>query len=214
MKANLLTLMTSMLLVSMLSPVRSESFNEHELKSTTCAQCHGSDGNSSDPSLPSLAGQNTAYLIQQMNSFLKGDRKHPILKPFTEKTSDAQIEILATYYSNLEAKNADLEQTHITSSGLFTNSFMQLIKLGESCYSSCSGCHGMEAEGITPYPRLADQQSGYLKQQLTHFKTGARDNMIMHMMTVNLSDEDINALVVYLSTLNKRRFQTRTMTQQ
>ena len=144
---------------------------------------------------------------------LKGERKHPILVS-SNKMSKTQVASLTKYYSTLEVKNTDLEQIRITPSGLSTHSPTQLIKQGQSIYSPCSGCHGMEAEGIGPYPRLADQQHDYLKQQLTHFKTGLRKNKIMQIMTVNLSEEDINALAFYLSTLNEMKLQNQNMSQQ
>lgn len=214
MNAKFLTLMTSLLLMSCLGLARAEKMTPPKLNGAACGQCHGNVEKGIDSSVPGLAGQNTAYLIQQINAFLKGDRKHPVLWPSNKKTSKTQIENLATYYSGLEVKHVDLEQIYISPSGLFSQSFIQLIKQGESIYASCSGCHGMEAEGIAPYPKLAGQQSNYLKQQLRHFKTGKRDNNLMQMMTVNLSDEDINALALYLSTLGNMALQVPALSQQ
>ena len=213
MNARFLTLMTSMLLMGCLGLARAEKITSPKLNGADCGQCHGNDEKGIDSSVPGLAGQNRAYLIQQINAFLKGDRKHPVLWP-SKKTSKTQIEFLATYYSGLEVKHADLEQIYISPSGLFSQSFIQLIKQGESIYAPCSGCHGMEAEGIAPYPKLAGQQNNYLKQQLTHFKMGKRDNNLMQMMTVNLSDEDINALALYLSTLGNMALQVPALSQQ
>ncbi len=199
-------------MMSFFGLARAEMFNKADLKGAVCGQCHDNDGISNNSTLPSLNGQDTDYLIQQINSFLKGDRNHPILVP-SNKTSNTQITSVAKYYSNLEVKNADLEPIHITPSGLLTHSYSELIKQGESIYAPCAGCHGLEAEGIAPYPRLAGQQNDYLKQQLIHFKTGKRNNNIMQMMTVNLSDEDINALAIYLSTLNNMNLQARDTSQ-
>jgi cytochrome c553 len=204
MKTRLLRLILGMLLISNLGQVHSESLNDLYLQSADCEKCHGHEGNSTDSLLPSLAGQDTVYLIQQINDFLKGVRKHPVLGISTEKISETYIEVLATYYSTFEAKNVEIEPLHMKSSGLPVESILQLIEQGESIYLSCSGCHGTEAEGITPYPKLAGQQLDYLKQQLIHFKTGKRINDIMQIMTVNLSDEDINALALYLSSLSTR----------
>lgn len=201
MNTKLLRLILGILLISNLGQAHSESLNDLYLQSAECEKCHGHEGNSTDSLSPILAGQDTVYLIQQITNFLKGVRKHPFLGVSTEKISDTYIEVLATFYSNFEAKNADIEPLLMKSSELLTESILQLIGQGESIYSSCSGCHGTEAEGITPYPRLAGQHPDYLRQQLIHYKTGKRSNDIMQMMTVNLSDEDINALALYLSSL-------------
>ncbi|HFD11605.1 MAG TPA: cytochrome c [Crenotrichaceae bacterium] len=97
------------------------------------------------------------------------------------------------------------------SSDLNTTISMQLINQGEVLYPSCAGCHGIKAEGISPYPRLAGQPLRYLQQQLTHFRTGQRNNSIMQVMRINLSDDDIQSLALYLSTLNQWELRTHTI---
>ena len=37
-----------------------------------CANCHGDNGNSTKPEVPNLAGQNTAYLLEQVRQFADG----------------------------------------------------------------------------------------------------------------------------------------------
>ena len=39
-----------------------------------CANCHGEGGNSVKPDVPNLAGQNTAYLLDQVRQFSDGRR--------------------------------------------------------------------------------------------------------------------------------------------
>jgi cytochrome c553 len=190
-----------------------ENLETRELKSTDCGECHGENGNSKHPLSPSLAGQHTAYLIAQLNAFNNGTRQHPLMKTIAGQISRANIEALATYYSGLKPGNTDYGNSHkraMFASTLATTGAVstqevnaQLIKQGEAIYTACSGCHGLDGEGIAPYPRLVGQHPDYLKQQLTNFKTGTRDGRIMKMMSVNLSDSDINALALYLATLNE-----------
>ena len=40
-----------------------------------CATCHGEDGNSTTPGIPSLAGQQPVYFINAVKSYLDGTRK-------------------------------------------------------------------------------------------------------------------------------------------
>lgn len=202
-----------MLLLSCLGIAQAENLNSLKLKAAACGQCHDNENNTNS-SLPHLQGQNSAYLIQQIKLFLKGVRKHPVLGTANNKTSKTQIEFFASYFSNMKAKRIDLQQVRLSSPSLTSQSYTQIIQQGESIYSPCSGCHGMEAEGIAPYPKLAGQQFEYLKQQLIEFKTGQRNNKIMQIMTVNLSAEDISALAIYLATLNKMETQTNKLSQQ
>lgn len=196
----LMELTTGLFLMCIIDNAHSDNLNTQKLTRVDCRQCHGDEGNSINPSLPSLAGQNKAYLIKQIKKLLKGERNHPLLGASTKKINEANIDALATYYSKSKAIKVNLEPT---------GSVLQLIKQGESIYTSCSGCHGEEAEGIVPYPKLAGQQPDYLKQQLNHFKTGKRMDTIMQMMTINLTDNEINALALYLSTRGKEKFQVR-----
>ena len=45
-----------------------------------------------------------------------------------------------------------------------------------SAVRDCTWCHGTSAQGYTPAPRLAGQQSEYIQIQLHDFKSHARDN--------------------------------------
>lgn len=189
-----------------------DTLDTRELASTDCSGCHGENGNSMHPSSPNLAGQNAAYLIKQINAFNNGIRKHPLIETIAGQISSANIEALATYYSGLKPRNSNLGNRYKNSAFASTlataesastqDIYAQLIKQGEAIYTACSGCHGLDGEGIAPYPRLVGQQPDYLKQQLTNFKTGTRNGTIMKMMSVNLSNSDIDALTLYLATLN------------
>ena len=67
----------------------------------------------------------------------------------------------------------------------------------------CERCHGLK--GFTSnqnMPRLAGQNKGYLIKQLKNFRKGIRKSTPMRQVTVTLSDEDIEALAEYFSSIN------------
>ena len=68
-------------------------------KSTTCAACHGPDGNSVAPDFPRIAGQHYDYLARALIDYKSGARKNPIMAPMVEKLTQRDIEDLAAYYS-------------------------------------------------------------------------------------------------------------------
>jgi len=73
---------------------------------------------------------------------------------------------------------------------------------GKEKSSTCAACHG--ANGISPndlWPNLAGQKSGYLVKQLKAFRDGDRSDPMMSPMAANLTDEDINDLAAYFSSL-------------
>ena len=66
----------------------------------TCANCHGTNGKATDgSSVVSLAGLDKAYTIAQMKAFKTGARPATVMHQLSKGYSDAQIEVLATYFA-------------------------------------------------------------------------------------------------------------------
>jgi cytochrome c553 len=66
----------------------------------------------------------------------------------------------------------------------------------------CLACHG--AEGISDYdvwPNLAGQNTEYLAKQMRDFRTGHRHDPWMSPMAGPLSDQDIDDIAVYFSSV-------------
>ena len=98
MKTTLLLLATAALAVSL--PVYAEgNYEAGKAKSTTCAACHGFDGNSTVPSFPRLAGQHRDYLLQALHEYKTGKRTNPIMGGQVQALSEADMEDLTTYFS-------------------------------------------------------------------------------------------------------------------
>ena len=70
-------------------------------KSAACAGCHGSQGISSNPLWPNLAGQQAGYLVKQLTAFRDGSRTDPMMTPMAKPLSDADIQNLAAWYNSL-----------------------------------------------------------------------------------------------------------------
>ncbi|MEM7207377.1 MAG: cytochrome c [Pseudomonadota bacterium] len=71
-------------------------------KSTTCAACHGVDGNSPIPVNPKLAGQHADYLVQALKDYKTGARKNPVMSGMVAPLSDQDILDLAAYFAAQE----------------------------------------------------------------------------------------------------------------
>jgi cytochrome c553 len=73
---------------------------------------------------------------------------------------------------------------------------------------NCTWCHGGSAQGYTPAPRLAGQQSQYLENQLVDFHFHTRDNpfskQYMWGAAANLSGQSVRDLAAYFSTLTPK----------
>lgn len=72
---------------------------------------------------------------------------------------------------------------------------------GKGKASSCGGCHGENGNSAMPtFPKLAQQHSSYLLNQLHAFKDGSRIDAVMAPMAMALSDADMLDLAAYYST--------------
>jgi len=68
-----------------------------------CANCHGTNGMSVQ-GMPNLAGQERAYLVQQMQDFRTGKRPATIMHQLAKGYTDEQIEALAAYFATQKAR--------------------------------------------------------------------------------------------------------------
>jgi cytochrome c553 len=73
---------------------------------------------------------------------------------------------------------------------------------GKTKAATCFACHGTDGNAVDPqYPRLAGQYNLYLQHVLHEYKDGQRDNPIMKGMVATLSDQDIEDVATYFSSL-------------
>jgi cytochrome c553 len=54
-----------------------------------------------DTSIPNLAGQHYAYLVEQTNAFKQKDRVNPLMNQMVQSLSQEQIEDIAAFYASV-----------------------------------------------------------------------------------------------------------------
>ncbi len=99
----LLLLINSLLVVS---PAMSAELDGAQLfKNRTCTTCHGKDGNTPIlPNYPSIGGQSSAYILQQMADIKSGARSNgqsAAMQAIMHLVSDEEMEAIAAYVSTL-----------------------------------------------------------------------------------------------------------------
>jgi cytochrome c553 len=70
----------------------------------TCQGCHGIEGyKNAYPNyhVPMIGGQSTTYLINALNGYRDGTRKHPTMRAQAQSFSDQDIADIATFLSGL-----------------------------------------------------------------------------------------------------------------
>lgn len=67
----------------------------------TCFICHGPNGKSSG-AVPSLAGQDKAYLAEAMRDFKSGKRESTVMKKYALGYSDSEYDDLAALFAAIK----------------------------------------------------------------------------------------------------------------
>jgi cytochrome c553 len=162
-------------------------------KAQTCAACHGPGGNSTNPAVPSLAGQPAQFIATELFLFREGNRKDPQMTPMAAGLSNADLNDLAAYFSaqKLAAPAHAVDPAKAAAARRLTEQY------------NCVQCHGPALMGQQHIPRLAGQQREYLKTQLRGFKAGTRADIDGNMTSAAqpLTEKDIEVLADYLSAL-------------
>jgi cytochrome c553 len=89
--------------------------------------------------------------------------------------------------------------------GIFIAAPAWAQQVAPEAISGCVPCHG--ADGIARYgevPILAGQNAPYLLNQLHAFQSGKRPHKEMRYMTRNLTEEEMEAIAAYFSSLPPR----------
>lgn len=68
-----------------------------------CTGCHGTQGRSAGP-IPTIAGLERGYIITAMKEFKSGARQATIMHQHSKGYSDADIELMADYFSTQRAR--------------------------------------------------------------------------------------------------------------
>lgn len=176
-----------------------------------CVACHGVQGNSLISQFPKLAGQNTKYIIKQLQDIQSGKRSVPPMISIVANLTDQDKQDIAAYF-----------QQQKVSAGAAKKEF---VALGQAVYRSgdvkngrtaCSACHGAQGEGVSAagFPSLKGQHADYIAVQLKAFRSAGRDdldgspqrtndgdNMMMRSTAAKLSDKEIQAVASYISGL-------------
>lgn len=164
-----------------------------ESKAAVCAACHGAGGNSTNPAVPSIAGQPAQFLSTSLYLFREGNRKDSQMTPMAANLSNTEMNDLAAYFSSQKAA-----PSRHRASPENAQAGPDLARKFQ-----CTQCHGTRMQGQQHIPRLAGQHFEYLRAQLRGFKAGTRidlDGKMSESAQV-LSDKDIEVLVDYIAGL-------------
>jgi cytochrome c553 len=165
-------------------------------KAQVCAGCHGENGVSAMPGVPSLAGQQDQFIQWQLVFFRSGRRPNLLMAPLVGDLTDADIRNLGAYFHSLPYSTAVADGTpnpDLTEKG-------RVIAVQHHC----ANCHTDSYRGDRAAAAIADQREDYLVKALTDYRAATRPSVGVAAMTeaaASLNDDEIAALAHYLATL-------------
>jgi len=163
-------------------------------KAEPCFACHGPNGNSTNPEVPTLAGQSWRYTYIQLRDFKEKRRNDPMMSPMAADLSRDDMIAFGNFFAAqkvlpiaFKADGARVEAGRKISDAVL-----------------CPMCHLGGFVGQNEIPRVAGQHPQYIRKQLQDFKARRRTNDAGNMTSVagTLSDEDIENLSHYIANLN------------
>lgn len=156
-----------------------------------CANCHGEGGNSTKPDIPNLAGQNPAYVLEQVRQFAVGKRRYEFMEGLIKALNPDEMVGVVLYYTQQPVRAQPVSDA-------------ALAARGKTYYDKiCFRCHGEQGHGTEQYARIAGQQRDYLRLSLKRYRDGKvpRIDPLMAANTRSMSDADIEAVVAYVSSM-------------
>ncbi len=181
--------------------VRGDAAKAQKIVNEVCAACHTSDGNSTNPTYPALAGQSPEYIAKQLHEFKAGIRMNATMAPNAAKLSEDDMQNLAAFFSAQQPKVRMAKDASLIAEG------QKIYKGGNagSGVPACASCHGPTGAGIpVQFPRLAGQHSKYVLTQLKNFRSGDRSNdggKMMETIARKLTDQEMKAVAEYVNGL-------------
>jgi cytochrome c553 len=163
-----------------------------EQRLPACLSCHGEDGRSQTPDVPSLGGQPTPYMLIQLFMFRERLRVAAPMNEDTKGLSDDDLQNMSIMLSKLPPPGPPAEAAD-----------PQRLARGRALaeQNHCNVCHRSDFTGQENVPRLADQREDYLLKTMKAYKTGARHAYDATMAEVlqPVDDNDVGVLAHFLA---------------
>jgi len=163
-----------------------------------CSACHKRSGWGSGPrEVPTLAGQQEVYLLEQLVQFSVMERLKDEMHDVVARPEIASPQVLrdVSAYIAQRPRNPDPDRGDATQ-----------LQAGERVYAqSCVTCHGRNGEGSPKdvVPAVGGQQYGYLLVQLRSIAQGHRKNLqpAVNDIVRSLSPGETAGVADYMSRL-------------
>jgi cytochrome c553 len=158
-----------------------------------CLACHGEQGQSVIPEVPSLGAQPAFYIMTQLYMFRAKMRLVEPMNALTQGLSDDELRSLAEVIAKLPPPPG--AEPHDPARLERARALIQQHR--------CNFCHNQDFSGAQNVPRLAGQREDYLVKALREYKSNTRRGYDASMADVlyPLTDADLLDLAYFLAHL-------------
>ena len=165
-----------------------------EARLAPCLACHGANGQSTIPEVPSLGGQPAFYLTIQLLMFREKLRVVEPMNQVMQGFKDDDLRDMAASLAKLpppEPPAGPVDPARVERARALIDQHR------------CNFCHNRDYSGEQNVPRLAGQREDYLVKALREYKNNTRRGYDASMADVLylVSDEEILDLAYFLSRL-------------
>jgi cytochrome c553 len=165
-----------------------------EARLAPCLACHGANGQSTIPEMPSLGGQPAFFLTVQLFMFREKLRVVEPMNQMLQGLKDDDLRNMAAYLAKLPPPNP--------AGGPVDSVRMDQVRALIEQHR-CNFCHNSDYSGEHNVPRLAGQREDYLVKTMREYKNNTRRGYDASMADVlyPISDEQIIDLAYFLARL-------------
>jgi cytochrome c553 len=147
-----------------------------------CAGCHGETGVSTNPAMPSIAGQDAEYFSVAMKAYKDGSRADPGMTGPAAGLDDNKIRDMAAYYAAQQPQAPKVRKPLTVAEWV----------------ERCDRCHGPNGNSTDPRsPALAAQRADYLERVMRAYQKEERKSAAMASMSHVLTDAEIEGIAAF-----------------
>ncbi len=175
-------------------PVWANAAESLEARLAACLACHGENGQSSIPEVPSLGGQPAFYLTVQMLILRDRLRVVELMNKMMQGFTNSDLQKMGDLLAKLpppQPAGGPADPDRVENGRVLAEQ------------NRCNFCHQGSYQGERNVPRLASQREDYLVKAMREYKDNSRRGYDASMADVlyHISDEQILDLAYFLSRL-------------
>jgi cytochrome c553 len=161
-------------------------------RAAPCLACHGANGQSETPEIPSLGGQTAPYALIQLYLFREKQRVVEVMNDMTKAFTDDDLRAFSDFIATLPPPKPPADAGDAArmqrAAALITQ-------------NRCNSCHKLDLSGRDNIPRIADQREDYLVKTLREYKNNIRHGYdgTMAEVLAEVTDAQIVDLAYYVA---------------